>query len=40
MTLYYHYNNSIIKMKAPSDTLGKVFIVNTVSDNPKKWFII
>ena len=34
------YHNSILKMKAPTETLGKVYIVNTVSDNPKKWFLL
>ena len=40
MTLYYHYHDSVLKMKAPTETLGKVCIVNTVSDDPRKWFII
>lgn len=40
MTLYYHYHNSVLKMKAPTETLGKVYIVNTVSDDPKKWFLL
>ena len=38
MTLYYHHHNSVLKMKVPTETLGKVYIVNTVSDDPKKWF--
>ena len=40
MTLYYHYHNIVLKMKAPTDTLGKVCMVNTVSDDPKKWFLL
>lgn len=40
MTLYYHHHNSVLKMKAPTETLGKVYIVNTVSDDPKKWFLL
>lgn len=40
MTLYYHYHNIVLKMKAPTESLGKVCIVNTVSDDPKKWYIL
>ena len=40
MTLYYHYHNSVLQMKAPTETLGKVCLVNTISDDPKKWYII
>ena len=40
MTLYYHYHNSVLKMRSPTETLGKVCLVNTISDDPKKWYII
>ena len=40
MTLYYHYHDSILHMKAPVSCLGKVYIVNTISDDPVKWFIL
>lgn len=40
MTLYYHYHNTEITMEPPTNTLGKVYIVNTVSDDPKKWYIL
>jgi len=39
MTLYYHYHNLVLHMKPPVSCLGKVYVVNTISDDPKKWQI-
>ena len=33
-------HNTEIIMEPPTNTLGKVYIVNTVSDDPKKWYIL
>lgn len=40
MTLYYKFNNKIIPMESPKDLFGFVSIVNTLSDQPEKWFFL
>lgn len=40
MTLYYHFNKSVILTKEPKSCIANVCIVNTNSDNPEKWTII
>jgi hypothetical protein len=40
MTLYYKFNKKIIPMESPKDLFGFVRVVNTVSEQPEKWFFI
>ena len=40
MTIHYCTHNKVIHIKPPTDSLGTVYVANTVSNNPSEWYII
>lgn len=40
MTTHYHMHGMSLFMPPPTSCMGKVYIVNTVSNSPSKWYIL